>query len=88
VNAIAFSGGSDLQRALEAVLGPRRLTVSNSKRVQHHGQARWDDDLDPLRDDPRYEKMEKRWKAEAKKKDKHDDDHDWDWDDDDDEDDT
>jgi beta-lactamase regulating signal transducer with metallopeptidase domain/Tfp pilus assembly protein PilF len=38
--------------------------------------ARWDDDLDPLRDDPRYDKMEKRWKAEAKKR-GHDD---WDWD--------
>lgn len=51
--------------------------------------ARWDDDLDPIRDDPRYEKMEKRWKAEAKKR-GHDE---WDWDhhkddDDDDRDDT
>jgi len=45
--------------------------------------ARWDDDLDPLRDDARYKAMAKRWKAEYKAKhDDDDDDEDWDWDDD------
>jgi Flp pilus assembly protein TadD len=44
-------------------------------------RVRWDDDLDPLRSDPRYKPLAKKWKAQAK--DKHDKDHDWDWDPDD-----
>jgi beta-lactamase regulating signal transducer with metallopeptidase domain/tetratricopeptide (TPR) repeat protein len=62
------------------------LEKADGAGFQMWSYARWDDDLDPLRDDPRFEKMEKRWKAEAKEKDKHDDDHDWDWDDDEDDD--
>jgi hypothetical protein len=46
--------------------------------------ARWDDDLDPLRGDPRYRALKKKWKAQAQEE--HADDHDWDWDDDDDDD--
>jgi hypothetical protein len=43
VNAIAYSGAADLQRQLEVALAPRRLTVHNTKRLQNHGQVRWDD---------------------------------------------
>lgn len=42
-------------------------------------RARHDDDLDPLRSDPRYKALSKKWKAEAR--DNHDD-HDWGHDDD------
>lgn len=52
-------------------------------KMWHH--ARWDDDLDPIRNDSRYKAMAKRWKAEERAHDKHHDkDHDWDWNDDDD----
>jgi tetratricopeptide (TPR) repeat protein len=47
--------------------------------------ARHDNDLDPLRSDPRFKTLAKRWKAEADVDDDHDDhdDHDYDEDDDD-----
>ncbi len=43
VNAIAYSGAQDLQRQLEAALAPRQLIVLNTKRLQNHGQSRWDE---------------------------------------------
>jgi beta-lactamase regulating signal transducer with metallopeptidase domain/tetratricopeptide (TPR) repeat protein len=55
-------------------------------------QARWDDDLDPLRSDPRYKKLAKRWKAEERTwhEEQHKDKYDYEYnsDDDDDKDDT
>lgn len=51
--------------------------------MQMWSQARWDDDLDPLRSDPRYKPLAKKWRAEAKAHDK-DDDYDWERDRDDD----
>ena len=43
VNAIAYAGGHDLQRELEATLAPRQLTVLSARPLQNHGQSRWDD---------------------------------------------
>jgi tetratricopeptide (TPR) repeat protein len=48
-------------------------------------QARWDDDLDPLRSDPRYKKLAKRWKAEERtwhNEKNHDDEYDYNYDED------
>jgi hypothetical protein len=38
--------------------------------------ARWDEDLDPLRADPRYKELKKRWKDKEHDEHDHDDDHD------------
>lgn len=43
VNAVAYSGAADLQQALEAALAPRRLAVAGTRRLQGHGQVRWDE---------------------------------------------
>ncbi len=37
------------------------------------GRARWDDDLDPLRADPRWKELNKKWRSESKHS------SDWDW---------
>lgn len=43
VNAIAYCGAADLQRQLADALASRQLSVLNTTRLQHHGQARWDE---------------------------------------------
>jgi len=42
VNAIFFSGAGDLQALLETVAGAKGLEVENTRRLQNHGQMRWD----------------------------------------------
>lgn len=56
------------------------LEKSEKTGFDMYNYARWDDDLDPLRDDARFKTMKKRWKAEHEAKHGKDDDH-WDWDD-------
>ena len=43
VNAVAYSGATDLQQQLEAALSARQLSVQSSKRLQNRGQLRWDE---------------------------------------------
>lgn len=42
VNTLFFSGQADLGEQLARVAAAKRLTVDDTQRLQHHGQARWD----------------------------------------------
>lgn len=42
VNTLFYSGAADLQAALERVAEGKRLTVDATRRLQNHGQLRWD----------------------------------------------
>jgi hypothetical protein len=42
VNTVFYSGGKDLQATLERVAASKRLSVDDTRRLQNHGQLRWD----------------------------------------------
>jgi hypothetical protein len=42
VNTLFYSGANDLQARLERVAEGKRLTVDSTRRLQNHGQLRWD----------------------------------------------
>ena len=43
VNRIAFCGGADLLQQLRTTVEGRALTVSDARRLQNHGQLRWNE---------------------------------------------
>lgn len=42
VNTLFYSGAKDLQTTLERVAESKRLSVDDTRRLQNHGQLRWD----------------------------------------------